>query len=322
MKVKLDVGRYNPEADENNHFREEFELEVEDHYTVLDALMQIRDYDDPSLAMRCSCRASICGSCAMKVNGTSGLACNTKIIDVIRKDGSVKVDPAGNLPVVKDLVVDMQPFWNKMREIKPYIQVKGPEPEAEYIAPQQSMLDLVGAVGCIMCGACYSDCTVLEVDSNFLGPAALAKASRFIDDPRDEMDAERFAQLNQYTGVWDCTRCMACVEVCPKGVFPMDRIMSIRDKIMNAGMKNTNGARHAEGFASIIKNYGTLDETQLVIKTFGVFNPIVALSNIKSLFGLLPVAFRAFRKKKLPPIFHHKIVGVAFIKKIFKKLEA
>ena len=322
MKVKLDVGRYNPEADENNHFREEFELEVEDHYTVLDALMQIRDYDDPSLAMRCSCRASICGSCAMKVNGTSGLACNTKIIDVIRKDGSVKVDPAGNLPVVKDLVVDMQPFWNKMREIKPYIQVKGPEPEAEYIAPQQSMLDLVGAVGCIMCGACYSDCTVLEVDSNFLGPAALAKASRFIDDPRDEMDAERFAQLNQYTGVWDCTRCMACVEVCPKGVFPMDRIMSIRDKIMNAGMKNTNGARHAEGFASIIKNYGTLDETQLVIKTFGVFNPIVALSNIKSLFGLLPVAFRAFRKKKLPPIFHHKIAGVAFIKKIFKKLEA
>jgi succinate dehydrogenase / fumarate reductase iron-sulfur subunit len=322
MKVKLDVGRYNPEADENNHFREEFELEVEDHYTVLDALMQIRDYEDPSLAMRCSCRASICGSCAMKVNGTSGLACNTKIIDVIRKDGSVKVDPAGNLPVVKDLVVDMQPFWNKMREIKPYIQVKGPEPEAEYIAPQQSMLDLVGAVGCIMCGACYSDCTVLEVDSNFLGPAALAKASRFIDDPRDEMDAERFAQLNQYTGVWDCTRCMACVEVCPKGVFPMDRIMSIRDKIMNAGMKNTNGARHAEGFASIIKNYGTLDETQLVIKTFGVFNPIVALSNIKSLFGLLPVAFRAFRKKKLPPIFHHKIVGVAFIKKIFKKLEA
>ena len=322
MKVKLDVGRYNPEADENNHFREEFELEVEDHYTVLDALMQIRDYEDPSLAMRCSCRASICGSCAMKVNGTSGLACNTKIIDVIRKDGSVKVDPAGNLPVVKDLVVDMQPFWNKMREIKPYIQVKGPEPEAEYIAPQQSMLDLVGAVGCIMCGACYSDCTVLEVDSNFLGPAALAKASRFIDDPRDEMDAERFAQLNQYTGVWDCTRCMACVEVCPKGVFPMDRIMSIRDKIMNAGMKNTNGARHAEGFASIIKNYGTLDETQLVIKTFGVFNPIVALSNIKSLFGLLPVAFRAFRKKKLPPIFHHKIAGVAFIKKIFKKLEA
>jgi succinate dehydrogenase / fumarate reductase iron-sulfur subunit len=322
MKVKLDVGRYNPEADENNHFREEFELEVEDHFTVLDALMQIRDYEDPSLAMRCSCRASICGSCAMKVNGTSGLACNTKIIDVIRKDGSVKVDPAGNLPVVKDLVVDMQPFWNKMREIKPYIQVKGPEPEAEYIAPQQSMLDLVGAVGCIMCGACYSDCTVLEVDNNFLGPAALAKASRFIDDPRDEMDAERFAQLNQYTGVWDCTRCMACVEVCPKGVFPMDRIMSIRDKIMNAGMKNTNGARHAEGFASIIKNYGTLDETQLVIKTFGVFNPIVALSNIKSLFGLLPVAFRAFRKKKLPPIFHHKIVGVAFIKKIFKKLEA
>tara|TARA_B110000014_G_scaffold263330_1_gene259732 strand:+ start:984 stop:1952 length:969 start_codon:yes stop_codon:yes gene_type:complete len=322
MKVKLDVGRYNPESEGDNHFRQEFELEVEEYYTVLDALMQVRDYEDPSLAMRCSCRASICGSCAMKINGTSGLGCNTKIVDVIKKDGSVTVDPAGNLPVVKDLVVDMQPFWNKIREIKPFLQTKGPEPEDEYIAPQQSMLELVGVVGCIMCGACVSDCTVLEVDSNFIGPAALAKAARFIDDPRDEMDSERFAQLNQYTGVWDCTRCMACVQVCPKGVAPMDRIMSIRDKMINAGIKNTNGARHAEGFASIIKNYGTLDETQLVIKTFGVFNPIAALSNIKALFGLLPVAYRALRHKKLPPLFHHKIAGVAYIKNIFKKLGA
>jgi len=322
MKVKLDVGRFNPESEGDKSFRQEFDLEVEEYYTVLDALMQVRDYEDPSLAMRCSCRASICGSCAMKINGTSGLGCNTKIVDVIKKDGTVKVDPAGNLPVVKDLVVDMQPFWNKVREIKPFMQTKGPVPEDEYIAPQQAMLDLVKPVGCIMCGACVSDCTVLEVDSNFIGPAALAKASRFIDDPRDEMNSERFAQLNQYTGVWDCTRCMACVEVCPKGVAPMDRIMTIRDQIINAGIKNTNGARHAEGFASIVKRYGTLDETQLVIKTFGVLNPIVALKNIKALFGLLPVAYRALRKNKLPPVFHHKIAGVSHIKNIFKKLGA
>ena len=98
--------------------------------------------------------------------------------------------------------------------------------------------------------------------------------------------------------------------------------MTIRDQIINAGIKNTNGARHAEGFASIVKRYGTLDETQLVIKTFGVLNPIVALKNIKALFGLLPVAYRALRKNKLPPVFHHKIAGVSYIKNIFKKLGA
>ena len=249
MKVKLDVGRFNPESEGDKSFRQEFDLEVEEYYTVLDALMQVRDYEDPSLAMRCSCRASICGSCAMKINGTSGLGCNTKIVDVIKKDGTVKVDPAGNLPVVKDLVVDMEPFWSKVREIKPFLQTKGPEPQDEYIAPQQAMLDLVKPVGCIMCGACVSDCTVLEVDKNFLGPAALAKAYRFVADPRDNADNQRLSTLNEYGGAWDCTRCFQCVTACPKGVAPMDRIMELREHIMDADMPSTVGSRHVESFA-------------------------------------------------------------------------
>ncbi len=130
----------------------------------------------------------------------------------------------------------------------------------EYIVPNDAMVHLAGVMSCIMCGACVSDCTVLEVDPNFLGPAALAKAYRFVGDPRDSADASRLGELNEYGGMWDCTRCMQCVEVCPKGVAPMDRIMSLRDEAMKAGYNNTYGARHANAFADSVEQSGRLDE--------------------------------------------------------------
>ena len=317
MQVTLQVKRFDPESSDHNPYYQDFTLEVEDYFTILDSLIKVREEVDESLALRCSCRASICGSCAMRINGHATLACKTKLISVMDTDGKVRVEPMTNQPVVKDLVVDMIPFWNKIRAVEPWLQPQGPEPEEEYIAPNEAMLHLTGVMGCIMCGACVSDCTVLEVDPNFLGPAALAKAYRFVGDPRDDADKSRLNRLNAYTGIWDCTRCYECVQVCPKGVAPMDRIMALRDKAIVAGFDGSYGARHAEAFSDLVEHSGWLDELRMVPKTFGMFNPL----SLPQLLGMIPVGLRALRHRKLPPIRHRSIPGVQSVRRIFKKFE-
>jgi succinate dehydrogenase / fumarate reductase iron-sulfur subunit len=250
----------------------------------------------------------------MRINGHAKLACNTKVSDVAEDGGTITVEPAGVMPIIKDLVVDQTLFWDKVRQVSPWLQPEGEEPEAEYLAPNSDMTHLAGVMACIMCGACVSDCTVLEMDPNFIGPAALAKAYRFAADPRDDEDASRLAFLSEYGGVWDCTRCMQCVEVCPKGVAPMDRIMAMRDQAMEAGYTNTYGARHAKAFADSIEHSGTLDELRLPIKTFGIFN-------IKEMIKLAPVGIKAQLAGKRPPIIHKKTPGVENVRRIFKKVE-
>ena len=315
MEVTLKVKRFNPEAESKEPYYQEYNLEVEDYVTVLDALIKVREEVDGSLALRCSCRAAICGSCSMRVNGHAKLACKTKISDVAPNDHNVTVEPMGNLPVVKDLVSDMKPFWDRVRAVQPWLQPKGPEPEEEYIAPGEDMLHLTGVMSCIMCGACSSDCTVLEVDRNFLGPAALAKAYRFVGDPRDDADKERLGKYSEYGGIWDCTRCMECVQVCPKGVAPMDRIMVLRDKAMEAGFTNNNGARHTKGFSDLVKHSGRLDELQLPMRTFSMFD-------IQAMIGMIPVGLRAFRRGKMPSPFHKAIPGAENVRRIFNKAES
>ncbi|MDA0988257.1 MAG: succinate dehydrogenase iron-sulfur subunit [Chloroflexi bacterium] len=314
MEVTLNVKRFDPESKEQGSHFQEYNLEVEDHSTVLDALVKVREEVDGTLALRCSCRASICGSCSMRVNGHAKLVCKTKLRDVIQHDHKVLVEPMNNMPVVKDLVADMKPFWDKVRAIQPWLQPDGAAPEREYIAPNATMLHLTGVMSCIMCGACVSDCTALEVDKNFLGPAALAKAYRFLGDPRDDAGNNRLKMYGESGGIWDCTRCMECVQVCPKGVAPMERIMSLRDQAIQAGFNNNNGARHTESFSELVKHSGRLDELRLPIKTFGMFN-------FPALIGLLPVGLRALRRGKMPPIIHKSIPGAEKVRRIFEKVE-
>ncbi len=318
MQVTLDVKRFNPEVPNAQPYRQEYTLEIEEYFTILDTLTRIREYIDPTLSLRCSCRSYVCGSCAMRIGGHAKLACKTKVVNVVDAKGRVTVEPMRNLPVVKDLVADMKPFWNKVYAVDPWLQPQATIPEREYIVPNAAMLHLTEVMNCIMCGVCVSDCTVLEVDPTFLGPAALAKAYRFVGDPRDAASTARLNKLNERSGMWDCTRCYECVEVCPKGVAPMYRIMGLRDKAIQAGITNTNGARHAEVIADSVKHTGWLNEFWLLPKTYGMFNPL----SLPSLLGALPVAFRAWRHKKLPPMNHKAVPGIGGIRRIFEKSEA
>ena len=314
MDVTISVSRYNPDSNLPESYFQDYQIEVDDSSTVLDALIKVREEIDGTLALRCSCRSAICGSCAMRINGQARLACNTKITDMVKRgSGSVSVEPAGNMTVVKDLVVDFSPFWTKVRQIEPWLQPNRPPPEQEYIADDDDMLHLAGVMDCIMCGACVSDCTVLNVDKNFLGPAALAKAYRFVADPRDDADVVRLGDLNKYGGIWDCTRCMQCVEVCPKDVDPMSRIMALRDKAMEEGYTKTYGARHAKAFSDLVEHSGWLNELQLPIRTFGFFN-------VKQMFKLFPVGIRSIINGKLPPIVHRSITGVENVRRIFERV--
>jgi len=316
MDVTLNVKRYNPDAAKPASYNQEYRIDLEDGSSLLDGLIKVREEMDGTLALRCSCRSAICGSCAMRVNGRAVLACNTKMKDVMPKDGSpVKVEPAGNMGVVKDLIVNFDVFWGKIKAVKPWLQPEGPVPQGEYLAPNEAMLHLAGVMGCIMCGACVSDCTVLEVDKNFLGPAALAKAYRFVGDPRDAHEKDRLKDLTKYGGMWDCTRCMQCVQVCPKGVDPMGRIMKMRDKALAAGYNNTYGARHALAFTDLVRHGGHLDELRLPIKTFGIFN-------VKEMLKLAPIGMRSQMVGKVPPLFPKPIPGIQNVRRIFEKVEA
>ena len=288
---------------------------MDDGAVVLDGLIKIREDVDGTLALRCSCRSAICGSCAMRINGQPCSPATRSSPTWPQNGAPVVVEPAGNMQVIKDLVVDFEPFWDKVRAVGPWLQVEGPPPgpDEEYVAPNDDMLHLSGVMACIMCGACVSDCTVLEVDENFLGPAALAKAYRFVADPRDEADEAGLATWSS-TAAWDCTRCMQCVEVCPKGVDPMGRIMAMRDRAMEAGHTGSYGARHTTVFTEMVEHSGRVDELRLPLKTKGMFN-------VPEMLKLVPVGLRAQIKGKRPPIIHGKNPGQDNVRRIFDKVE-
>ncbi len=319
MDAKVKIKRFDPEAAQPESYWQEYAVSLADNATVLDALIKIREEQDGTLTLRCSCRSAICGSCAMRINGHAGLACKTALSRVLDADNAIVVEPAGVMPVVKDLTVDFEPFWSKIRAVEPYLQPQGAEPEGEYIASNESMLHLSGVTACIMCGACVSDCTVLEVDPTFLGPAALAKAYRFTADPRDGnregVSRERLRNLSEPTGIWDCTRCNECVQACPKGVAPMDRIMALREQAVNAGFNRNNGARHTSAFTESVGHSGRLDELRLPIKSVG------GVTNLGAMFSYAPVGWRALTHGKMPPIRHKNVENVENVRRLFRKLE-
>ena len=235
-EYKLRIRRYEPETGDPPYWQD-YKVDLEGHRSVLDGILQAKDREDGSLGIRCSCQAAICGSCGVRVNGQAKLACNTKLQDAVERadDGAIVVEPMGNMPVLKDLIVNMDAVhWKKVQRIVPWLIPDGPPPEREYVVPKESMIDVTQSMACIHCGACNSDCLSLEVDPLFIGPAALAKAYRFVGDPRDGQTEERLRDLAEDPhGIYDCTHCFSCIEVCPKGVAPMSQIMRLRRKAVH-----------------------------------------------------------------------------------------
>ena len=313
MQTRLKVYRYDPESAQQEGRYQDYTVDLPEYGTVLEALLDIRDHQDGTLSLRCSCRSAICGSCSMKINGQSRLACKTLVANLTHEGDTITVAPMGNQPVIKDLVVDMTMFWDKVQAVQPYLRPEGPLPEREYLVSNESMIQLTTAMNCIMCGACVSDCTVLEVDKSFLGPAALAKAYRFAADPRDGHKNERLRLYTQPSGIWDCTRCFMCVQACPKGVAPMERIMELRAMAMEAGLTDTRGARHVDSFARSVKHSGRLDEFGLARGTYGFLTwPFV----------LAPLGIRRFFRRRLPPIIHKGITTAKNVTRLFQRFGA
>ena len=243
---------------------------------MLDAILQIRDDQDGSIGIRCSCRQGICGSCGVRMNGKPGLACNTHLAEAAARDGgastgepglTIEVEPLGNMPVIRDLIVDMDAVhWQKIRRVTPWLLAKQPVPEREYIVPHDNMVDVTQSMSCIQCGACVSDCLSMEVDPDFIGPAALAKAYRFVGDPRDAEHAERLSDLSEDPhGIYDY-HCFNCIDACPKGVAPMNQIMRLR-RIAGSDLEikdRNNGYRHEHAFVKNIRRNGSLHESDLL----------------------------------------------------------
>jgi succinate dehydrogenase / fumarate reductase, iron-sulfur subunit len=291
MTVALKIWRY--DAQSGNRKLEEHEVEAPEWVTLLDVLDIIKDRVDGSLAYRKSCRMMICGSCAMRMDGAAVLACKTRMYDIAKAGHAPVVSPMGNLPIVKDLVVDMQPFWNKFRAVRPYLEPGYSEPPEgrEYIVSQERVNYIHKEALCINCGACVSECNAMEADPLFLGPQALAKGYRFVGDARDEATIDRLEDLSGEHGIWECTRCYYCTERCPKGVDPRDSIAKLGADAMANGIDRDLGAKHAEWFVRSTVTTGWLRETELVPKTQGI---VSAVKQTKFALGLL-------KHGKVPP---------------------
>ena len=243
--MALKIWRYDPVKGERA--LKEYEVDAPDWATLLDVLDIVKDRHDGTLAYRKSCRMMICGSCGMRMDGAAVLACKTRMVDIAESGHVPVISAMGNMPIVKDLVVDMEPFWGKIRAVQPFLEPGYSDPgEKEYVVSQEQMDTIHKESLCIMCGCCVSECNSMEADPDFLGPAALAKGMRFVGDARDRATVERLQEYSEEHGIWDCTRCYFCTERCPKGVDPRDAIAKLGAEAMKAGHRLRHGREARE----------------------------------------------------------------------------
>jgi succinate dehydrogenase / fumarate reductase iron-sulfur subunit len=313
MSFSLDIYRFDQATDEVPH-RDRVECDLPTTMTVLDALENVKAEKDGSISFRRSCRSAICGSCAMNINGTTGLACRTPIDSVLRSDNTIAVDPMPNFQPMKDLVVHMDPFWDKYSRLKPYLQPKDSDSDhqTERRVSPEDMQKLVAVANCVMCATCYALCPVVSVDPAFAGPAAIAYAYRVIEDVRDSKRKERAAQISD-DFLWLCAHCYAC-SYCPKHVDPQDDIIAVKRATIEEGLVDHPGPRHALVIAKTIKHTGMLHETEVIQGTVGRFN-------IKGLIKVAPFGIRLALAGKIPPLFLKPVPKVNEIAMIFDTLE-
>ena len=347
----LRIRRFDPKSGQAAYW-DEHQVQLGERNSVLDAILKIRDEVDGSVGIRCSCQQAICGSCGVRMNGKPGLACNTHLEVAAARahgvstdpdddayepggstpDGVIEVEPMGNMPVIRDLIVDMDAVhWKKIQRVTPYLVNKQPIPEREYIVPHDNMVDVTQTMACIQCGACVSDCLSMEIDPLFVGPAALAKAYRFVGDPRDADHLERLHDLSQDPhGIYDCTHCFNCIDACPKDVAPMSQIMRLRRRA-GTDYKITdrnNGHRHEDAFVTLVRDYGLLNEAELLPRSyggnswFGKFHPNAGKELLSSLSTVITGVLRGKVNPKIA-LFGHKLPkhDLEQVKQIYTEVE-
>jgi len=229
--IQLIVSRFNPETDEASRW-ESFDVEVFSTDRVLDALHKIKWEQDGSLTFRRSCAHGVCGSDAMRINGRNRLACKTLIKDLdITKP--IYVEAIKGLPLEKDLIVDMEPFFAAYREVKPFLIANSkPEKGKERLQSIENREIFDDTTKCILCAACTTSCPVFWTDGQYFGPAAIVNAHRFIFDSRDDSAKERLEILNDKEGVWRCRTTFNCSEACPRGIQVTQAISEVKAAVL------------------------------------------------------------------------------------------
>ncbi len=224
------ILRYDVKEPDKEPRFESYRIKVIPGLTVLAMLLRIRDELDGTLSFRCSCRSAICGSCAMIINGKIDLACRTQVATF--GTDTIILEPLPNFEIIKDLVVDMTPFWQMYEKVQPYLIRKSPAPEKEVCQSEDDRKKIDQFVNCILCACCYGACPVLNRDPQYAGPAALAKLQRFSSDSRDERSAKALEIFNNEKGVWGCDTVFRCIDACPKDVRPTDGIVGLRKTLL------------------------------------------------------------------------------------------
>ncbi|MCX7972985.1 MAG: succinate dehydrogenase iron-sulfur subunit [Candidatus Aminicenantes bacterium] len=239
-KFLFRIFRFDSEKAENPYFQDYYYEEEKDK-VVLEALMDIRNEQDATLAFRYSCREAVCGSCGLVINGEFELACRKRLNSL--KTEIIVIEPLPNLPVLKDLVVDMEPFWQALEMIKPYVMAEEEAVEEEkekslwlsspgYRIEEKEMEAIEPFTNCILCGCCYSACPVVARDERYLGPIALAKLYRYIRDPRDQRRFRDWEKIGTSAGLWGCDTVFRCNEVCPRQVNPAHGLLALRRRYL------------------------------------------------------------------------------------------
>jgi succinate dehydrogenase iron-sulfur subunit len=226
MTVTVKILRYNPEVSEEAKW-ESYQVSAEPTDRVLDALHKVKWDLDGSLTFRRSCAHGVCGSDAMRINGKNRLACKTLLKDVNPSE-PITVEPIKGLPVLKDLVVDMEPFFAAYRSVMPFLVTNGNEPTRERLQSQKDRDRFDDTTKCILCAACTTSCPVYWSDGQYFGPQAIVGAHRFIFDSRDEGTDQRLEILNDQEGVWRCRTTFNCTEACPRGIEVTKAIQEVK----------------------------------------------------------------------------------------------
>lgn len=295
----------------------DYKVQVADNASVMEALLQVRDEQDGSLAVRANCMSGLCGDCLYRVNGGQQLAC-TQLCSKVARNGEIRVEPIITAKVQKDLVYDMDAhLWDKVKAVKPGIAVNGVTLKEEQKIDQKVIDDLQNVMSCYMCGLCDDGCTVIAVDKTFLGPAALAKAYRTVKDPRvAAADTSKILDVMELPkGAWDCAHCYEANAHCPREVTPTYRIVAVRDMLIKRGIKHGGASRHHNSAMASIKQSGWLDEGRITVDSIG-------WTNIKGLMAFMPVAIKALQRRKAPlPFLHPKRPGAEHIRRIMEKAE-